>query len=141
MKIRIDSDEWYPVYSVRSDDKYGYEVEATPEQIDRWKAAEEAFSVAQQEMGELHETAEAVARAQAANDRAEKEAREKAERKRLADERRAAAATKERERASMWQQINESGGYVYDARGRRVGRVAPASPGVSTGAKIEPATE
>lgn len=138
-KVRIDSDEWYPVYSVRPDDHYGFEVDATDEQIARWNAAHDAFNAAQDEMDALYGRAADAAREEQKRAKAEKEAAEKAERERIAAEQRAARDERERKRDEMWQRIKESGGHVYDAEGNHIGVVRPAGSGVSTGAAIDPA--
>jgi hypothetical protein len=50
MKVKIDTDEWYPVYSI---DDAGYtEVEITKEQFYKWENAYVAFKEAQKEMGD-----------------------------------------------------------------------------------------
>lgn len=140
-KVRIDSDEWYPVYSLRDDERpYGHEIEATDEQVARWEAASAAFQAAQEEMGALFDVAEDKAREAQARAKAEKEAAEKVERKRAEVERRAAAKDRERRQEAMWERIKESGGKVYDANGNPVGTVAPAGMGMSTGVRIEPDT-
>ena len=127
-RVRIDSDEWYPVYSVRSDG--GLEVEATDEQIARWAAAHEAFEMAQDEMAALHE---AAADAERERER-ERAAQLKAERQRIARERQAAAEALQASRDAMWDQIRESGGVIYDAQGQRIGEVQSTYSGV----KLEP---
>ena len=37
-KMSIDSDEWYPVYSVRAEEKYGYPIEIPVDALQRWEA-------------------------------------------------------------------------------------------------------
>lgn len=138
-KVRIDSDEWYPVYSiVDANRSYGHVVEASDEQLARWNAAAEAFGAAQDEMAELFSAAEEAAREERAREEAEKEAAEKARRQREQAERQAAAADRERKRNEMWDRIRESGGHVYDADGNRIGSVRPVGGGVSTGVAIDP---
>jgi hypothetical protein len=51
MKVKIDTDEWYPVYRI---DDAGYtEVEITKEQFYKWENALVAFTEAQNEMAEV----------------------------------------------------------------------------------------
>lgn len=138
-KVRIDPDEWYPVYSVVDSGRpYGHEVDATDEQIERWNAARMSFQAAQDEMHTLYERAANEARELAARIRAEKEAAEKAERERVAAERRSAQEERERKRDEMWRQIQESGGHVYDAKGNHIGTVRATGIGVSTGVALDP---
>lgn len=125
-KVRIDSDEWYPVYSVTESETFGYEVEATPEQTERWMLAFAAFSEAQDEIGELYDAAHEADMARRAKEKADREAAEKAERERVARERDAEARAEQARRDAMWQQIQESGGVVYDAAGNQIGTVEPA---------------
>lgn len=132
--VRIDADEWYPVYSV-SDDTYGLEVEATPEQIKRWEQARATFTAALDEMGELYEAARDIAQEQAKREKAEKEAAEKAERQRVAEERRKAAGERQKQEADMRAKIEESGGILYDADGKPVAAVVASGP---TGIRLEP---
>ena len=62
-KVHIDSDEWYPVYSVEDDGRFGIEVEVTPEQLAKWRRAFADFEAAQDEMGDLfHDAAEKAER-------------------------------------------------------------------------------
>lgn len=138
-RVRIDSDEWYPVYSIVGMERsYGHVVEVSDEQIARWTAATEAFEAAQSEMADLYGSAEDKAREEHAREKAEKEAAEKARRQREQAERQAAAADRERKRNEMWDRIRESGGHVYDADGNRIGSVRPVGGGVSTGVAIDP---
>lgn len=112
-KVRIDPDEWYPVYSVVDSGRpYGHEVDATDEQIERWNAARMSFQAAQDEMHTLYE--------------------------RVAAERRSAQEERERKRDEMWRQIQESGGHVYDANGNHIGTVRATGIGVSTGVALDP---
>lgn len=53
MKVFIDSDEWYPVYSF--DMNYGQEVEVSEETLARWKQTMVDFDKMQREMRELSE--------------------------------------------------------------------------------------
>ena len=46
MKVFVDSDEWYPVHSI-DDQRYGTEVELTPEEIQRIQAAVREFNACQ----------------------------------------------------------------------------------------------
>jgi ElaB/YqjD/DUF883 family membrane-anchored ribosome-binding protein len=131
--VRIDADERYPDYHL-TDRDYGYEVEVEQEALDRWKAAAEAYSAAQGEMGELMEAAEDVAREKAAQAKAEKEAAEKAERKRLTEERRKEAHARQRREEAMRAKIQESDGVLYDADGKPVAAVIQTS----TGVRLEP---
>ena len=49
MKVKIDEDEWYPVYSiVDSDDKHPVEIELTEEQVAFIKQVQEDFDRAQE---------------------------------------------------------------------------------------------
>lgn len=53
MKVRIDKDERYPVFSVVKDDaSFGETVDVDPAIVRRWRRAEKAFSAAQVEMAE-----------------------------------------------------------------------------------------
>jgi len=48
MKVKIDSDEWYPVYSIIEDNShYEYEIELTEEEVRLIKSAHEAIAKAQ----------------------------------------------------------------------------------------------
>jgi len=48
MKIKIDWDEWYPVYSISDD--CGVEVEVSEETLARWRRVDAEFDAAQKEM-------------------------------------------------------------------------------------------
>lgn len=47
MKVKIDSDEWYPVYDL---DDYGDEVEVPDDKVAEWKRILAEFDVMQKEM-------------------------------------------------------------------------------------------
>ncbi len=49
MKVKIDSDEWYPVYSIVS---YGTECEVPEDTVQRWNRIMGEFDVMQKEMRE-----------------------------------------------------------------------------------------
>lgn len=123
--LRIDADEMYPVYSVRPDG--GYEVEVTDEQRERWERAEREWDKAQDEMGELYETARNATEERRRREAEERKAAEEAERRRIAEERRQRARQDEARRVAMWDKIREAGGYVYDANGNLIGSVEPAN--------------
>lgn len=53
MIVRIDGDEWYPVWSVRPVQEGERTFEVDDETLARWKAAEDAFAQAQAEMHDL----------------------------------------------------------------------------------------
>lgn len=129
--VRVHAGELYPVYSLQ--DRYGHEVEATPEQVARWVAATEAFKAAQSEMGELYEAAETaeVERKQQQKERAEAErkAAEDAERK----ERQRAQRKAEKARAKLKDQLAASGGVVYDAEGKPLGVASASRDGLRLG--------
>ena len=124
VRIRIDADERYPDYSVRAND--GCEVDATSEQVDRWKRVLAAYEQVQDEMGQLYEAARAVKRDRFVREEAEREAAEKVERDRLARERQEAAVAREAALTAMREQIAASGDVVFDAQGRPIGRVNEA---------------
>lgn len=123
MKVRIDADERHPVYGVR--EKYGHEVDATPEQIERWRAAEAAFDAAQEEMEALYDAAGAAAQAERdrikAEEQAVAEAEREAERQRIA--KRNAKYNAARARLA--------GAEVFDADGNPVGRVQSGTFGLT----------
>ena len=48
MKVKISSDEWYPVYEL--DDFHGKECEVPEETVNRWKHIREEFDLMQKEM-------------------------------------------------------------------------------------------
>lgn len=124
MRIKVDVDEWYPVYSRRDADAYGgHEVEASEEQVSRWAAAFEAFENAQEEIGELHRAAEAVAREKALAEKAEREAREKI----IKQERQKTAEDRSRRYREA---VDKAIGTVYDSEGNAVGEVSEGSMGV-----------
>jgi hypothetical protein len=52
MRVKIDKDEWYPVYSIGS---YGFSIEVPEETVKRWKKIEEAFLKMQKEMKKYYE--------------------------------------------------------------------------------------
>lgn len=122
MKVRITESERWPTYFV-TDSIHGMEVEATPEQVERWRAATEAFDAAQDEMSELHEAAASVEMERQAREQAEREAKKKAERevaRQLATE-----ARRKREAA-----VARLLGTVYDADGNPVGQVEESHAGL-----------
>lgn len=57
MKVKIDADEWYPVYSVTDD--CGTKCEVPEETVERWKRIEKEFDVMQDEMRAAREAADA----------------------------------------------------------------------------------
>lgn len=122
MKVRIDADERYPTYSIR--EKYGHEVEVTPEQVERWTKAEEAYNEAQEEMDVLWERAEAAERVERERIKAEQEAAAKAARK--AESQRVAKRNAKYEAACARLADAE----VYDADGKPVGRIRSGSFGL-----------
>jgi membrane protein involved in colicin uptake len=125
MKIKIDSDEWYPVYSVRSVEDYGgHEVEVTEDQVARWESAFAAFEAAQEEMSAIYVDAENVAREKAAAEKAERDAKEKADREQK--QREIEEANLARRRA-----VERLTGTVYDASGNPVGEVSEGSMGLT----------
>lgn len=53
MKVKIDRDEWYPVYSVHSvHDQYGDEIEVDDLTAERWRRVTAEFESIQDEMDE-----------------------------------------------------------------------------------------
>lgn len=51
VKVYVDSDEWYPVYSVVDSDTYGgIEVEVPQGTLDRWQSVAAEFEDVQNEM-------------------------------------------------------------------------------------------
>jgi hypothetical protein len=50
VKIRIDSDEWYPVHSIN--DEYGEWVDVPATTVKRWRRIEKEFAQMQTEMDE-----------------------------------------------------------------------------------------
>jgi hypothetical protein len=52
VRLRIDSDEWYPVHSViaRDDAMFGVEVEVEQDRADWWKRSLDDFTEAQADM-------------------------------------------------------------------------------------------
>lgn len=63
MKIRMVSDEWYPVYEAfEGEGSCDVQVEVAPETLARWKAAQEAFIKAQEEMAAVYRAAIKVRR-------------------------------------------------------------------------------
>lgn len=124
-KVILSADERYPDYSVHTDGRYGdYEVHATDEQMQRWKAAAEAYEATQREMDELYHAAADAHRERATQATAEREAAEKAAREERQAQ--AAAEAKERAQAAAWRALKESGGIVYDANGNPIARIEPA---------------
>lgn len=52
-RIWVDSDEWYPVYSINSGTGFGYEISVPDGFSDRWDAAYEEFRACQAIMSDL----------------------------------------------------------------------------------------
>ena len=132
--IRIDTNERWPDYSVVGE-RYGLEVEATEEQVARWDKATHDYEVAQQEMGKLYDAAAEAEAERVARVKAEREATEKAERQRVAGEREREAKARQAKEAAMWERIQASGGVVYDADGKRIGKV---QDGGYSGVRLDP---
>lgn len=128
-KIRIDTNERYPDYSVVGE-RHGLEVEASEEQVARWDKATHDYDVAQQEMGEMYEAAAKAEAERVARVKAEREATEKAERQRVTQERERGAKARRAKEDAMWKRIEASGGVVYDADGKRIGTVHDAGYGL-----------
>lgn len=59
VKIRIDSDEMYPVYFLRDDERCGCEVEVTAAKVAEWERIEREYVAMQKEMKQLTEKASA----------------------------------------------------------------------------------
>jgi hypothetical protein len=57
VRVRIESDEWWPVHSVSEDDSYGEWVEVPEDTVERWRNYERGFREMQQEMREALEAA------------------------------------------------------------------------------------
>ncbi|UUW88453.1 hypothetical protein [Pimelobacter simplex] len=127
--IKIHEDERFPDYSVGS--TFGAEIEATVEQIERWKRARAAYDEAQREMAELYEAARSVAREREEREEAERAAAARAEQERAAEERRRAEQERAEQRDAMLQRIAASDGVVYDAEGNRVGTVRDTGRGMT----------
>lgn len=53
--IKIDKDEWYPVFCIST--HYGVEVEVPQDLIERWDKAEQEFDAVQAIVGKLYDTA------------------------------------------------------------------------------------
>ena len=53
MKVRIETEEWYPVFSVREDDGFGAECDVTEERLAYWKRVFVEFDAVQAEMRKL----------------------------------------------------------------------------------------
>lgn len=120
--IRIDADERYPTFSVR--EKYGHEVTATGDQLERWAKAEQAYNEAQREMEALWEEAEAAERAERERIKSEQEAAAKAARKAESQRITKVNAKYNAARARL------ADAEVYDADGNPVGRVRSGSFGL-----------
>ena len=58
MKVHIEVDEWYPVYSIVERDRYVTTIEADAKTVQRWRDAETVFATAQDEIAELVKLAE-----------------------------------------------------------------------------------
>lgn len=122
MKVRIDADERYPTYSIR--ETYGHEVEATPEQVERWAKAEAAYNDTQDEMDALWKAAEAVEQAERRRIKAEREEAAEAARKAEANR----IAKRNAEYAAARKRLADA--EVYDADGNPVGRARADSFGL-----------
>lgn len=133
-KVRIDTNERWPDYSVVGE-RYGVEVEATEEQVTRWTEAATQYEAAQDEMGELYDAAAKAEAERVAQAKAEREAAENAERQRVAHERESGAKARQAKEAAMWEQIQASGGVVYDAEGKRIGKI---QGGGYSGVRLDP---
>lgn len=78
MRVRIDTDERYPTYYLRSAQaEYGYEVEVDGATLRRWRRVLDAYDKVQDEMAVLHDPAEEAARL-AARERAVQERSQRA---------------------------------------------------------------
>ena len=53
MKVRIETEEWYPVFSVSEDDRFGAECDVTEEKLADWKRVFDEFDAVQDEMWKL----------------------------------------------------------------------------------------
>ena len=67
MKVKVDSDEWYPWYTIRSG-QHGVEIEATEEQVARWTRVEAEFKAAQKEMQDIFDKLRGITRPEDDND-------------------------------------------------------------------------
>lgn len=121
MRVLIDSDEWYPVYSLR--EMYGLQVEVTQDQLDRWTRVFNDFDSVQAELAILHGAAEEIARkkALAEKEAREKEAREKA--KEVIREQAKAQKEFEKQQAEVQRLLTASSGLVYTDSGELIGRI------------------
>lgn len=52
MKVHIDSDEWFPVYSLHP--SAGPECDVSPETVERWKKVHDDFEQTQSEMQQVY---------------------------------------------------------------------------------------
>lgn len=50
MKVRIDTDEWWPVYFINKSSNYGFEADVPEDTLARWDEVNAAFLKAQEEM-------------------------------------------------------------------------------------------
>lgn len=132
-KIQMSSDERYPVYFVVPNGDY--EVEATAAQIKRWTRAKEAFDAAQDEMAELYQATANIEIAKAKAEREAAEAAERAKRDAAAKARAAIAREREKQRDKAVKHIEETGGDIYDARGRKVGTVTNEGTMITLGSE------
>ena len=53
MKVRIEEGEWYPVFYVSRDDRFGDECDVTEEKLADWKRVFDEFDAVQDEMRKL----------------------------------------------------------------------------------------
>jgi len=54
MKVKIDKDEWYPVYTVSIADNADVDVNIGPRRLARWQRAFEEFWRVQEEMAKVY---------------------------------------------------------------------------------------
>lgn len=129
-KVWIDGEgDRYPVYALASE-RVGYEVEAAPDQIERWRQVQQAWETAQDEMADLFRAAEEQEEARREEEAARREAEQRAERERVERERREAAEARAAVAREARDRLEASGGVVYDAEGNRIGTVTDAPFGL-----------
>lgn len=56
MQIRIDKDEWYPVFFISDMDGWGVTAEISPSDKERYDKAFSDFSAVQKELKSLHDS-------------------------------------------------------------------------------------
>lgn len=117
MKVRISQDELWPDYRIV--EKYGHEVEATPEQVERWTKAAADYERARDEMGALWDAADDLEQERKAHAKAEREAAEKARQA----EARANAERARKAQDARWERLKRDGGTVYDSAGNPIARL------------------